>query len=174
MLSRRNGGMFFVSEVQNHRLVLLWFDFIIPEVSTFCYCTYVCAWFFYRPLNFFWPTASLYLFLIFFVVLYLSLPFFRIEVREIGGRKVIVFSQQQDEDTTVATIIIRASTEHVLNDVEVRTYALHQIFIQHWCDWYFFEVTQYAVSECLWVGQNPYYSYTVHYTVDQIRPNFNF
>ena len=46
---------------------------------------------------------------------------FRIEVREVGGRKVIVFSQQQDEDTTVATIIIRASTEHVLNDVEVRT-----------------------------------------------------
>lgn len=45
----------------------------------------------------------------------------RIEVREVGGRKVIVFSQQQDEDTTVATIIIRASTEHVLNDVEVRT-----------------------------------------------------
>ena len=34
---------------------------------------------------------------------------------------MIVFAQQQDEDTTVATIVIRASTEHVLNDVEVRT-----------------------------------------------------
>jgi chaperonin GroEL (HSP60 family) len=45
--------------------------------------------------------------------------FVRIEVREIGGRKCIVFSQQEDEDTTVATIIIRASTAHVLNDVEV-------------------------------------------------------
>eukprot|EP00596_Hydrurales_sp_CCMP1899_P000803 CAMPEP_0119045074 /NCGR_PEP_ID=MMETSP1177-20130426/36764_1 /TAXON_ID=2985 /ORGANISM="Ochromonas sp, Strain CCMP1899" /LENGTH=546 /DNA_ID=CAMNT_0007016203 /DNA_START=72 /DNA_END=1712 /DNA_ORIENTATION=+ len=41
-----------------------------------------------------------------------------IEVREIGGRKCIVFSQQEAEDTTVATIIIRASTAHVLNDVE--------------------------------------------------------
>ena len=42
-------------------------------------------------------------------------------MREVGGRKVIVFAQQQDEDTTVATIVIRASTEHVLNDVEVST-----------------------------------------------------
>jgi chaperonin GroEL (HSP60 family) len=54
---------------------------------------------------------------IIFFLIYFS---YRIEVREVGGRKVIVFSQQQDEDTTVATIIIRASTEHVLNDVEVR------------------------------------------------------
>jgi T-complex protein 1 subunit theta len=48
-------------------------------------------------------------------------PFFSycsIEVREVGGRKVTVFNQLQDEDTTVATIIVRASTENVLNDVE--------------------------------------------------------
>ena len=57
----------------------------------------------------------------------LSFTLLRIEVREIGGRKVIVFSQQQDEDTTVATIIIRASTEHVLNDVEVRLIRLTSI-----------------------------------------------
>lgn len=42
----------------------------------------------------------------------------RIEVREIGGRKVLVFEQKEAEDTTVATIAVRASTEHVLNDVE--------------------------------------------------------
>lgn len=41
-----------------------------------------------------------------------------IEVREIGGRKVVVFDQLLDEDTSVATILIRASTEHVLNDIE--------------------------------------------------------
>lgn len=41
-----------------------------------------------------------------------------VEVREISGRKVTVFNQQLDEDTTVATLIIRASTENVLNDVE--------------------------------------------------------
>lgn len=41
-----------------------------------------------------------------------------IEVREVGGRKVIVFNQLHDEDTSVATVVIRASTEHVLNDVE--------------------------------------------------------
>ena len=49
----------------------------------------------------------------------------RIEVREVGGRKVIVFAQQEAEDTSVATIVIRASTEHVLNDVEV--HYLHDI-----------------------------------------------
>ena len=59
-----------------------------------------------------------FFFFFFYNISYMS---YRIEVREVGGRKVIVFSQQQDEDTTVATIIIRASTEHVLNDVEVRT-----------------------------------------------------
>ena len=41
-----------------------------------------------------------------------------IEVREVGGRKVIVFEQKEAEDTSVATIVVRASTEHVLNDVE--------------------------------------------------------
>lgn len=41
-----------------------------------------------------------------------------VEVREIGGRKVTVFNQVLDEDTTVATIAVRASTENVLNDVE--------------------------------------------------------
>lgn len=55
--------------------------------------------------------------------------FVRIEVREIGGRKCIVFSQQEDEDTTVATIIIRASTAHVLNDVEVNIFTCIYILI---------------------------------------------
>lgn len=41
-----------------------------------------------------------------------------IEVREVGGRKVIVFDQQHSEDTSVATIVIRAATENVLNDLE--------------------------------------------------------
>lgn len=41
-----------------------------------------------------------------------------VEVREVGGRKVIVFDQKLDEDTAVATIVIRASTENMLNDVE--------------------------------------------------------
>ena len=41
-----------------------------------------------------------------------------IEVREISGRKVIVVSQKLDEDTSVATIVIRASTANVLNDIE--------------------------------------------------------
>lgn len=65
------------------------------------------------------------LFSFFFFFYNISYFSYRIEVREVGGRKVIVFSQQQDEDTTVATIIIRASTEHVLNDVEVRTPTPH-------------------------------------------------
>mmetsp|Transcript_3212 Transcript_3212/g.6508 ORF Transcript_3212/g.6508 Transcript_3212/m.6508 type:complete len:553 (-) Transcript_3212:83-1741(-) len=41
-----------------------------------------------------------------------------IEVKEIGSRKVTVFSQELDEDTSVTTIAVRASTEHVMNDVE--------------------------------------------------------
>lgn len=41
-----------------------------------------------------------------------------IEVREVGGRKVTVFNQDQDEDTSVATIVIRASTENLSNDIE--------------------------------------------------------
>lgn len=43
---------------------------------------------------------------------------YSIEVREIGGRKVTVFNQNLDEDTSVATIVVRASTENMLNDVE--------------------------------------------------------
>jgi T-complex protein 1 subunit theta len=41
-----------------------------------------------------------------------------IEVREIASRKVIVFTQELDEDTSIATIVLRASTENVLNDLE--------------------------------------------------------
>jgi T-complex protein 1 subunit theta len=41
-----------------------------------------------------------------------------IEIKEIAGRKLIVFSQELAEDTGVSTIIIRASTENVLNDLE--------------------------------------------------------
>lgn len=41
-----------------------------------------------------------------------------VEVKEIAGRKITVFNQLLDEDTTVATMVIRASTENVLNDVE--------------------------------------------------------
>ena len=41
-----------------------------------------------------------------------------VEVKEIGSRKVTVFSQELDEDTSVTTIAVRASTEHVMNDVE--------------------------------------------------------
>jgi T-complex protein 1 subunit theta len=41
-----------------------------------------------------------------------------IEVREVGGRKVTVLDQKMDEDTSVATIVVRASTENVINDVE--------------------------------------------------------
>lgn len=41
-----------------------------------------------------------------------------IEVREIAGRKITVFEQDQSEDTAIATIVCRAATEHVLNDVE--------------------------------------------------------
>lgn len=41
-----------------------------------------------------------------------------IEVKEIAGRKVTVFSQVQEEDTSVATIVVRAATENLINDVE--------------------------------------------------------
>ena len=43
---------------------------------------------------------------------------YSIEVKEIAGRKVIILTQQHDEDTSVATIVIRASTENLINDVE--------------------------------------------------------
>jgi T-complex protein 1 subunit theta len=42
----------------------------------------------------------------------------RVEVREIGDKKVTVLEQKLDEDTSVATILVRASTENVLNDIE--------------------------------------------------------
>lgn len=41
-----------------------------------------------------------------------------IEVQEIAGRKITVVRQDQEEDTTVATVVVRAATENVLNDVE--------------------------------------------------------
>jgi|ERR1712216_40418 len=41
-----------------------------------------------------------------------------VEVREIAGRKITIFEQAQSEDTGIATIIVRAATEHVLNDIE--------------------------------------------------------
>lgn len=41
-----------------------------------------------------------------------------VEVVEVAGRKVIKFVQDQSEDTTTATVIVRASTENVANDVE--------------------------------------------------------
>lgn len=40
------------------------------------------------------------------------------EVKEIGGRKVIILNQVLDEDTSVATMLVRASTENLINDVE--------------------------------------------------------
>lgn len=39
-------------------------------------------------------------------------------MKEIAGRKIIQLRQQHDEDTSVATIIVRAATENVINDVE--------------------------------------------------------
>jgi len=41
-----------------------------------------------------------------------------VEVREVGSRKITVFSQEQSEDTSISTICIRASTENVINDIE--------------------------------------------------------
>jgi T-complex protein 1 subunit theta len=46
------------------------------------------------------------------------LSLYRVEVREISSRKVTVFEQKQNEDTSVATVVVRASTENVMNDVE--------------------------------------------------------
>ena len=50
--------------------------------------------------------------------IYYILMNYRIEVREVGSRKITVFEQQQDEDTSIATVVVRASTEHVINDIE--------------------------------------------------------
>ena len=41
----------------------------------------------------------------------------QVSVKEIGGRKVTIFHQEK-EDTRVATIILRASTDNLLNDLE--------------------------------------------------------
>ena len=41
-----------------------------------------------------------------------------VEVREVVDRKVAVIDQKLNEDTSVATIIIRASTGNVANDIE--------------------------------------------------------
>jgi len=41
-----------------------------------------------------------------------------VEVREVGSRKITVFQQVEDEDTSIATIVVRASTENVINDIE--------------------------------------------------------
>ncbi len=41
-----------------------------------------------------------------------------VEVIEIAGKKVCKFCQNADEDTTISTVIVRASTEQVANDVE--------------------------------------------------------
>ena len=60
-----------------------------------------------------------------FIHLFLTTPhpictsyFYSIEVKEIAGRKVIILNQVHDEDTSVATIVVRASTENLINDVE--------------------------------------------------------
>ena len=39
-------------------------------------------------------------------------------VIEVGSRKVTIFSQKESEDTSIATIVVRASTENVINDIE--------------------------------------------------------
>jgi len=39
-------------------------------------------------------------------------------VRELGSQKVTVFSQEKADQTGIATIVLRASTANVLNDVE--------------------------------------------------------
>jgi len=39
-------------------------------------------------------------------------------VREIGAQKVTIFSQEKADTTSIATILLRASTNNILNDVE--------------------------------------------------------
>ncbi len=41
----------------------------------------------------------------------------RVSVQELGGRKVTVF-EQLDEDSAVSTIVLRASTMNILDDLE--------------------------------------------------------
>lgn len=42
----------------------------------------------------------------------------QVDVKEVGGRKVTVFCQDDSEDTAIATIVLRSSTNSVLNDLE--------------------------------------------------------
>lgn len=42
----------------------------------------------------------------------------KLEVVEIASRKIINLTQDQDEDTSIGTIVLRASTENVMNDLE--------------------------------------------------------
>lgn len=55
--------------------------------------------------------------LICFVCIFSSIEC-RVEVREIASRKILVFSQELKEDTAISTILLRAATENVLNDLE--------------------------------------------------------
>lgn len=41
-----------------------------------------------------------------------------IKVREVGSKRVTIFSQDNKDDTAVATILLRASTNNILNDVD--------------------------------------------------------
>lgn len=43
---------------------------------------------------------------------------YRMEVVEIASRKIIKLTQENDEDTSIGTIVLRASTENVMNDLE--------------------------------------------------------
>lgn len=42
----------------------------------------------------------------------------RVDVREVGNQHCTVFSQEKMDDTSVATVLLRASTHNILNDVE--------------------------------------------------------
>jgi len=42
----------------------------------------------------------------------------KISVRELGARRVTVFSQDKKDDTAVATVLLRASTNNILEDVD--------------------------------------------------------
>lgn len=42
----------------------------------------------------------------------------KIHVREVGARRVTIFNQDSKDDTKVATILLRASTNNILNDVD--------------------------------------------------------
>lgn len=41
-----------------------------------------------------------------------------VDVKELGSHRITVFAQDQADDTSVATVLLRASTSNVLNDVE--------------------------------------------------------